>query len=124
MGHLEKSERVPGRVTMERTQAALELTREHNRKLAEENVRLRAGLPVPEPTLAMARLQEQLTYMQKRCAELEAELQSIRRFDPVSVKVHADLLPPPPARRQERRRFRSYAYAGERPLRTLWPLED
>jgi hypothetical protein len=109
---------------LERTKAVLEFTRDHNRKLVEENARLRAGLPVPEPTQAMIRLQEQLTYMQQRCSQLETEIQKLRQYEPITVKVHPDLMPPPPKARHQERRVRISAYAGEKPLRTLWPLED
>jgi hypothetical protein len=87
---------------MERLKMALEATREHNRKLIAENKRLRegAGLLTPDPN-------------QK----------------PVEVKVHPDLMPPPPppppVRHQVKPgKWRESHYAGDKPLRTQWPLEE
>jgi hypothetical protein len=79
---------------IERLKTALALTREHNIKLIEENQRLRAGLGLFKPVAPNA---------------------------PVLVKVHPNLMPPPepePRRRLQRRDL----YAGDRPLRTQWPL--
>lgn len=113
---------------LERVKTALELTRDHNRKLAAENERLRQNVP-PDPggVIENMRLREQVASLQEEVARLQRHLLEVRAGEPIAVKVHADLLPPPPpakkARRQERR-VRNYSYSGERPLRTLWPLEE
>lgn len=98
------------RIEAERLKAALAFTRDHNRKLTEENERLRKGLGValPEPL---------------QTPEVHAAPPG-----PIIVPVHPDLMPPPPpppprilTRRQESRP--GGEYRGEKPLRTQWPLE-
>jgi hypothetical protein len=97
---------------VERLKAALALTRQHNVKLAQENERLRValGLPAqwPEPP---------------------------QPSGPVVVRVHPELVPPPPrppdppsyqvnpGRARPRGRRLPLPFAGEKPLRTQWPLE-
>lgn len=98
------------RAELARVRAALEFTRDHNRKLTDENKRLREGrgLAPPDPLDAPV--------------EVRIARDMLPPPGPIVVPVHPDLLPPP-ARRQERRGFRSLAYAGDLPLRNQWPVE-
>jgi hypothetical protein len=112
----------------DRIRAALELTREHNRKLVAENARLRAQAP-PDPggIVENGRLREQVVSLQEEITHLQRQLLEFRSREPIAVKVHPDLLPPPPApktRRQVRRGKHCYAYAGDQPLRSQWPVES
>lgn len=100
------------RVEAERLKTALALTRERNRKLTEENKRLREALGLEPPV------------------EVEVPKAMLPPPGPILVPVHPDLMPPPPpppppprrafTRRQE---SRPAEYRGEKPLRTQWPLE-
>lgn len=99
---------------IKRLKTALDLTRAHNRKLAEENARLREGrgLPPPDPMEAHV--------------EVRIARNMLPPAGPIVIPVHPDLLPPPPPPPKPSRgprRFRT-PYAGERPLRTQWPIED
>jgi len=101
------------RAEVERLKITLEFTRQRNRELTVENKRLREGrgLLPPDPLDVPV--------------EIKVPKAMLPPPGPIVVPVHPALLPPPPtesSRRQARRRVRSYAYEGELPLRTQWPL--
>lgn len=99
---------------IERLREALALTREHNRQLVEENQRLRTRIglaPAVQTLSASAPIPPRPTPRGTLGA-------------PVMVRVHPTLLPPPPPPQAPKmRRGTPLPYRGEKPLRTLWPLE-
>lgn len=99
---------------------ALALTREHNRQLLEDNQRLRTRLGLPPAVQTMSAPAPQPREVIPPRATTRGTLGA-----PVMVRVHPTLMPPPPPppNAPKLRRGAPPPYRGDKPLRTLWPLE-